>query len=400
MTFEFPSGYNLIPAGAIGGRLRRLGRLCAEQGLDGILLTHRTDICYAAGTSQQGVVLVDADGRDYVFMRRSAERAAAESPLDVTPIRGLGEAAQGITTAIGPQARLGLTFDVMSAQAHQGWAGRLPGMELVDATAPLLDLKAVKDAWELEAMAAAGRLAGKVYTLAAALLEPGVEELWLAGQLMALAMAEGSIPLMEVRGESFAYSWHFISGPEGAVPSVIDAPCGGYGVSPAFPQGPCDKRLRANEPINVDFGISLNGYMTDQTRTYVLGRASEKVKAAHQCLEEVEAALLENLRPGAISGELYGLAMKIAAEHHMDGVFLGRPEQRIRFVGHGIGNELGAPPYLLQGSDAVVRAGETYALELKIVLDEGPVGLENTVAVRPRGPAVLLSDIPGHLSVL
>ena len=70
---------------------------------------------------------------------------------------------------------------------------------------------------------------------------------------------------------------------------------------------------------------------------------------------------------------------------------------RDSFCAHGVGQELGAPPYVLQGSQAVVRAHETYALELKIVTDLGPVGLESTVAVAPEGPAINLTPAPSEL---
>lgn len=397
MSFDFPPGYELVPETVISARHQRLGRMCQSLGLDGLLLTTGTDTYYASGTLQQGVVLVDAGGRARIFMRRNAERAAAECPLPVEPVTGLSAPATAITEHLGLGARLGLTLDVMSVAAWRGWQKRLTGLELADASAPLLKLKAVKDDWELALMARVGRLAAELYDRAAELIKPGVNELWVAGQLMALALERGSIPLINTRGDSFVYSWHMVSGPEGSTRSVIDAPFGGYGLSPAFPQGPCNKQLRPGEPIIVDLGVSLQGYQTDQTRTYCLGPAPEQVARAHDCLVAVQAVIYEHLRPGAKSGEIFDLALATAEEHGMSQGFLGLPDQRISFVGHGVGFELGAPPYLQKGSREVVRAGETYALELKIVLDEGPVGLENTVAVSEQGPPLVLSAIEDRL---
>ncbi len=397
MSLSFPPGYELVPVAVLRARHQRLGRMCRRLGLDGLLLTHSADTYYASGTGQQGVVLVDADGGARVFMRRNAARAAAESPLPVEPVSGLSRPAQAVLEHLEAGARLGLTLDVMGVNTWRGWQKRLAGLELVDASAELLKLKAVKDAWELALMARVGRLAAELYDLAAGLMAPGVNELWLAGQLMARALERGSIPLINSRGESFVYSWHLVSGPEGATRSVIDAPFGGYGLSPAFPQGPCDKPLRPGEPIIVDLGVSLQGYQTDQTRTYCLGPAPAEVRRAHDCLLAVQAAIYDHLRPGAISGDIFDLAVAVATEHGMADGFLGTAEQRISFVGHGVGFELGAPPYLLRGSREVVRAGETYALELKIVLEQGPVGLENTVAVSEQGPPSVLSVIEDRL---
>lgn len=401
MSWRFPPWYHLVPAAVIQPRLERIAAMCRQEGLAGVLLTDCHDVFYACGSAQQGVVLVDEQGRAAVLMRRHAGRAAAECPLAVTAIRGLGQAAEIILERLAGTGRLGLTLDVLSARDYLGWAGRLPGLSLVDATRPWLELKAIKDAWELERMAAAGRLAARIYQALPEILRPGLTEAQAAGQMQALAIAGGSTDVLFARGAYHQpYSWHVSAGPEGALPSAMDAPFNGWGLSPAFPLGSSHRPLQAGEPINVDFGVSVEGYQSDQTRTYTLGPAPAPVRVAHECLQEIEAALLMALRPGAVSGDLFQLAMDIAGGRGLGQAFLGRPGRKIRFVAHGIGQELGAPPYILQGSREVVRAGQTYALELKMVLDQGPVGLENTVVVNPQGPARSLVPLASRLCEL
>jgi Xaa-Pro dipeptidase len=399
VSWEFPPWYQLTPMEVLGPRRERIANLCAMQDLDGMLLTDAYDVFYASGTSQQGLVLIPAKGEPLVLMRRHAERAAAESPWPVTPIKGLTEAADFLLAVLPRRARLGLTLDVMPAVDYLGWQKRLPERELIDATGLWLDLKAVKDAWELERMAEAGRLAASIYAALPGIIRPGMSEAELAGEMQRLAMAGGSIDQLRSRHAYHqTYSWHIASGPEGNLPSAMDAPFNGWGLSPAFPLGASHRRFRPGEPINVDFGVSLNGYQTDQTRTYVLGPAPAEVRAAHACLEEIEAALIKGLAPGAVSGELYETSLEIAARHGLSDGYLGRPGHKIRFAAHGVGQELGTPPYVLEGSRAVVRAGETYALELKIITPQGPVGLESTVAVRDSGPALNLTPEPSVLT--
>ncbi len=398
MSWEFPSWYHLTPAEVLLPRVERIAAMCGEAGLDAMMLTDAYDVFYASGTSQQGLVLVSANGRSHVLMRRHAGRARAESPLEVTPISGLTQAAEIMASALPPGSRLGLTLDVMPAADYLGWVGRLPGVELVDATGPWLDLKAIKDAWELERMTAAGALAAAIYAELPGIIREGMSEAELAGEMQRMAIAGGSIDyLRSRRAYHQTYSWHIASGPAGALPSALDAPFNGWGLSPAFPLGCSHQKLAKGAPINVDFGVSLEGYQTDQTRTYVIGPAPKEVARAHACLEEIEAALIDRLRPGAISGELFAMAGEIAQTHGLADDWLGRAGSEIRFCAHGVGQELGAPPYVLQGSRAVVRARETYALELKIVTDLGPVGLESTVAVAPEGPAINLTPAPSKL---
>jgi len=398
VKWNFPPSYRLVPREALEARAARAGALCRREGLAGLLLTCNTDVYYLAGTMQQGAVLVDDQGRLQIFMRRHQERAQAECPFAVTAVKGYSQIAEVINECFPKGAALGVALDVMPAREYLGWVGRLPDLELSDACQPWLELKGVKDQVELDALTRCGALTAELFSELPNILKPGKSEIQAAGEFLAVAMKRGGVSLVRSRSSYMdMYSWHLVSGPEASWPSAVDAPCSGVGLWPSFPLGASLKPLKTNEPIIVDVAICLEGYSTDQTRTYCLGKASPQLMRAHRCLEAVEAEILKRLKPGAISGELFDAAVRTAEAMGMGQFFLGRPGHRIRFVGHGVGLELGAPPYLLSGSQAVVQAGQVYALELKIVLDEGPIGLENTVAVNDQGSATVLSPIPNRL---
>ena len=65
--------------------------------------------------------------------------------------------------------------------------------------------------------------------------------------------------------------------------------------------------------------------------------------------------------------------------------FLGPAGQQVKYVGHGIGLEIDEFPFLASGHGYPLEEGMTTALELKIVLEQGAVGLENTIVVTPTG---------------
>lgn len=396
--WSFPADYRLVPAEYLLPRLENARLLCEKMGLDGILLTNCVDVYYLTGTMQQGVLFTDASGAPHLYLRRHAGRGGRETPFEVTPVKGLTQVAKDMAAYLPVNPRIGACLDVLSVNDYLAWQKRLSGLELVDISPAWAKIKGTKDDFELEAMAETGQLAKEVYEKVPEFLKPGVSEAWAAGRIIALAMAKGHINILRTRGQYMDnYTWHLVSGPEGSMPSTVDAAASGYGLSPAFPQGASLKPLRKNEPIVVDIGFCLHGYQTDQTRTYCLGKASSLVKDAHACLVQVEKAITRALVPGAVSGEIFDAAQEVAKDHHMEDVFLGQPGHRISFVGHGLGLELGAPPYLLRGSREKVRANQAYALELKITLDEGPVGLENTYVVTESGPPRLLSMIPNQL---
>jgi len=57
----------------------------------------------------------------------------------------------------------------------------------------------------------------------------------------------------------------------------------------------------------------------------------------------------------------------------------------VAFIAHGIGIELDELPVIARGFDVPLEEGMVFALEPKFVFPEGAVGIENTLAVTPRG---------------
>jgi Xaa-Pro aminopeptidase len=65
---------------------------------------------------------------------------------------------------------------------------------------------------------------------------------------------------------------------------------------------------------------------------------------------------------------------------------MGADDQRIRFIGHGVGLELDEYPFLAQGQDMPLAEGMTIALEPKLIIPgRGVVGIENTHVVTAEG---------------
>jgi Xaa-Pro aminopeptidase len=103
-------------------------------------------------------------------------------------------------------------------------------------------------------------------------------------------------------------------------------------------------------------------------------------------MRAVQAAVKAAARPGALAGDMYELALSVAEAHGLGDYFMGTGEQRIRFVGHGIGLELDEFPFLARGQKLPLEAGMIIALEPKAIFPEkGVVGIENTHVVTEAG---------------
>ena len=91
-------------------------------------------------------------------------------------------------------------------------------------------------------------------------------------------------------------------------------------------------------------------------------------------------------RPGVTGGELYDLAVSLAAELGYAEHFMGFGDDQVAFIGHGIGLEIDELPLLARGVKAPLEPGMVFALEPKVVYPGlGAVGIENNWVVTEDG---------------
>lgn len=384
----------IVPEAEVQARVAGFRERLGARGLRGGLVTGRVDRYYLAGTAQDGLLWVDAQADPRFFVLRDVARARAETPLDVIPVSGRRELWTRARELLGA-ASAGIILDVLSS----GDLLRLGIDDLAavaDVTPDLLALRSRKSPWEVARMEQAGRVAAQVYQHGTEILRPGMTEAEFSGRLFAKAMELGHEGTLRSRGAFEAYSWHVLSGPNAAKPGAMDTPMSGEGLSPAFPWGASRRRIGRGEPVIVDFGISLFGYQTDQTRTFCLGPAPAWLEEAHAAILEVHRAMIGHLRPGALVGEVFARGQATARALGLTG-YLGHEGARCRFVGHGIGLETVEPPVVAEGSETVLEGSFAVALEPKAVVgDLGGVGVEDTFLIEETG-ARPLAPIPLEL---
>jgi Xaa-Pro dipeptidase len=218
-------------------------------------------------------------------------------------------------------------------------------------------------------------------------LKEGMTEIELAGILVAVSMRHGHQNYLRMRAfNAYAYSWHVLSGYTGGMLSYIDAPMGGMGLSPSFPVGASHKPIKAHEPILIDFGICYNGYQVDETRMFSVGELPKRFKDAYRATRDIEAAMTAAARPGVSCHDIYRTGWETARRLGYEEHFMGPPDYKTRFIGHGIGLEIDEYPFIAQGHDYSLEEGMTFAIEPKMVFpSKGAVGIENTFVTREGG---------------
>jgi Xaa-Pro aminopeptidase len=377
------------PQSEIDQRIKKLRKQLEENNIGAALFVQRADLFYFAGTVQEAHLYVPVDDEPILMVFKSLDRAIAESPLSrIVPLASpkavpdmLDQHGYGIPPVIG------MELDVLPANLYFSYQKIFEKKNFVDISHLIRLVRAIKSSYEIDMLRRAADGSDQVAARVPELLQEGITELELAGKVEAEARKLGHQGIVRMRywgGEVF-YG-HLMAGPSGAVPSFPRSPTGGSGASPAVAQGPGFRPIQRHEPVMIDYVFALNGYYSDHTRIFSMGEPAAELMAAHEAMLDVQALIKKEARPGVKSGDIYELAIERTRALGYDKYFMGVGNERVRFVGHGIGTELDEYPFLASGQTLELQENMILAVEPKLIFpDKGIVGIENTHRVTENG---------------
>ncbi|WP_223285516.1 M24 family metallopeptidase [Paenibacillus sp. PL91] len=389
-----------IPAELIKERIVSLQKAMQAAQIDAFLLTQNVDLYYLSGSMQNGYLFVPSTGEATFYVRRSVSRARLETAVQVAELgafRLFGERlAQHYPYLFvnGAELRIAADLDVLPAQLYLklsellGKAGRC---ELVDGSAIIRNLRMIKAPWEVSRIEAAAEVVAEALSEALNDLKEGISELeWMARVEYGLRK-RGHIGLMRMRGYNQEITTGMvISGAAAAVPSYFDGPAGGLGLGASSPQSVSRSIIKRNEPILIDIGCCVDGYVIDQTRTAVIGKLSDTLQHAYEVSESVIAAAEKLMVPGTPCSSLYEDALARCAAAKLSDHFMGFGADQAKFLGHGIGLEIDEWPVLAKGFQTPLVAGMVIAVEPKFTFPgQGVVGIENSYLITEQGARAL-----------
>ncbi len=394
----------LTPRSELESRIARLqARLVAASDAEAVFIFQAADLFYFTGTTQDAWLVIGREGPPLLLVRRSLERARAESALEhILPLENPREIPRLLAGhGLGGLKRVGLEFDVLPVQQYARVGRLFPTMQFVDASALIRDVRMIKSPYEIACIRRAAAIQDRMAAKLRDVVRPGMTELALAAEIEAEARRHGHQGIIRTRRFNMeCFFGHLLSGENGAIPSWTETPTGGTGLSPAVGNGVGRRRIQPHEPILLDYAGACDGYHADQSRLFSLGALADDLVRAHQACLDILAEVLANLRPGAKAGEIFARAVALAERLGYADRFMNTGPAQVSFVGHGVGVELDEIPYLAAGTNLTIEAGMTLAVEPKIVFPgRGIVGVEDTVLVTTGDPE-FLTVTPRELVVL
>lgn len=393
-------------------RIERLQSRLQADGVDAFLVTQNVDLYYFTGSMQAGYLLVPADGEPIFYVRRSVSRAAEEASVRVEPLgsfRAFGERiaqdfpqlGRGKDGAGEQRFVIATEFDCLPVQLYQRLTKVIPQAEWIDGSTIVRELRMLKSPAEVSLIRQCGVLIGEALEHALSIMKVGMTDVELMTEIEYYVRKRGHMGLMRMR----AFNQELITGMVGsgwaaAMPTFFDGPAGGQGLGPASPQSSGVKPIERNEPVLIDIGCCVDGYVIDQTRTAVIGQLDDELLAAYQVAERILHDTEQAMKPGATCEQLYVDAVAAAEQAGLAAHFMGYGDDQVKFLGHGIGLEIDEWPVLAKGFRYELQPGMVIAVEPKFTFPKkGVVGIENSYHVTNSGVEKLTPAREGLLQV-
>ncbi|WP_373355935.1 M24 family metallopeptidase [Pseudoroseicyclus sp. CXY001] len=322
-------------------RIAALKAALKEAGLDAAAINPGGTFTWATGGSfalmeRPTVLFLAAEGPDLAVLPHLEAESWAHLGAGAEPIFWKDE--EGFDAAFAeaarrlPARRIGVEPVRLRFLETRALERAFPGAELVSMADSLADLRSVKDAEEIAALADSVAYSEAAFARTIAQIRPGMTELAVQRLLMTEMLATPGA------GDLVA-------------PLVLTGP------KSALPHGHTDEtEIRSGDPLLFDFAVRARGYTCDITRTIFVGHASDAHRAFYAEVERVSDLALDLAAPGMSASDF---------DDRVRGALEAGPfgQWALHKTGHGIGLDVHEAPQLMRGNPEMLRPGNVLAIE-------------------------------------
>ncbi len=234
--------------------------------------------------------------------------------------------------------------------------------KLVAANAVVESLREIKDVSEIQTIKECLKVHQKALNYIGKVVRPGVSEAFLLRKL------EDFVKSHKV---GFSFSPIIASGPNSCFPHAQVT----------------DRILKNNEPVLIDFGIDINGYKSDLTRNFFLGRISPRVKEVFEATRLAQKEAISVIKPGISVADADLKARNVLRK-------FGLAKYFGHSLGHGVGLDIHEGPRLSHKCSCLLEPGMVVTVEPGVYIPNAfGIRVEDMILVTDKGCEVLSGNI-------
>jgi len=340
----------------------RIYDILASNKLDALFISSQPNIAYLTGyPSRESYLLVSQKENIYFTdSRYTAEARRCLKDCVVKQYNGafyktIAEACNKLKfKRIGFEERY-LPF----AEYAKIEAGLSASTEFIPVNSLVEELRKVKSPEELCKIRKAAQITVKTLQYINNIIKPGIKEIELAGEIEHFIRHNGAM--------GAAFEIIVASGPNSSFPHHLTS----------------QKKIKKNEPVLIDMGVDSEGYKSDLTRVFFLGKMESLLQRIYSIVLSAHDAAIEKIKPGIKAQEIDLTARNLISKEGF-GEFFGHA------LGHGVGLEVHEGPSISKRSNELLEEAMVFTVEPGIYLP-GKFGVrfEDTVIVTKKGCEVL-----------
>ncbi len=360
-------------------RIEKAKKLMRDNKIDALMLTGGTSMDYFTGmkwglSERLLAAIIPANGSAFLvtpkFEQERAMEQAHKGPLgsdaDVyaweeheSPYALI---AQGLKKRSLSSATIGAE-ETVRFQFSDG-AAHIPQVKIVSGTPITAGCRMVKDAHEIALMRLASQVTLKAYEAAWKSLKEGMTQDDFAG-LVALAHKQ-----LGFTGDAGVQVGKYSALPHGsATPQVV----------------------REGSILLIDGGCKVEGYSSDLSRTFVLGKPTQRMKDVFEIEHKAQTTAVKTARPGLPCEAVDAAARKVI----VDAGFGPDYKYFSHRVGHGMGMDGHEWPYLVRGNTLPMQPGMVFSDEPGIYIPgEFGIRLEDDMLITENGAELFTPQSP------
>ncbi|WP_291529197.1 M24 family metallopeptidase [Bacteroides sp. UBA939] len=364
-------------------RRDKIRSLMAQEGIEAALITCNVNLLYTYGRIVGGYLYLPLNAPARLFVKRPNTLKGEY----VHPIRKPEQLPELLKeNGLPIPAKLMLEGDELTYTEYTRLAACFPETTVVNGTPLIRRARCIKTEMEIEMFRRSGIAHTKAYEQIPSVYVSGMTDRQLSIEIERLMRLEGCLGIFRTFGQNMEiFMGSLLAGDNAMTPSPYDFALGGEGLDSSIPVGANGTLLQPGQSVMVDMGGNFYGYMGDMSRVFSIGKLPEKAYAAHQVCLDIQEAVIESSKPGAVCEDLYNMAIGMVTKAGFADYFMG-VGQKAKFIGHGVGLEINETPILAPRMKQELEPGMVFALEPKIVLPGvGPLGIENSWVVTESG---------------